>query len=142
MLLIGLHCINKSEELNSTEMFYKGRFTGKFYLVIYLFVMQRIYISVYFSTSFCNASKPAIKTLFLVTIRVQLQIDSPLNDDVKNEDTNSDGGILDNILRTTGITNMKASDFVCLDKDLAVTATFDSIQQMVEDRRDGEKNDE
>lgn len=48
------------------------------------------------------------------------------NDDVENSD---------NILRMAGITNIKARKFVCLVKHLAVTATLDSIQQMMKDRK-------
>lgn len=46
--------------------------------------------------------------------------------DIENEDINIDGGNLDNILWMAGIINIKASKFVCLDKDLAVIHTVNS----------------
>lgn len=55
------------------------------------------------------------------------------------EDINNNGKNLCNILRMAGITSIKTRLFVCLVKNLAIIATFVSIQQMVDNKRQEEE---
>lgn len=64
---------------------------------------------------------------------IQLQSDAEIPEDCTE---------LEEIFESAGIRNMTASDFVKVDDNLAVFSTFETIQELIEDRTQGEVSDD
>lgn len=64
------------------------------------------------------------------------------NDVTENDDNSDQGENFDNILQIAGMPNVRTNEFVGLDQDLAVFATFETIEELMENKTEDELSEE